>query len=132
MNPATTPEEIPSAASQENSSSTPQEATASVVLQNSMKLNLPPKPILANALVPPAADSITETSSPSSTQETPSISFTSSPKFSSTLELPSTSMELKEENISQKKFYISLPLAFLFFLIALLALLIELRFFLNK
>ncbi|MFZ4115330.1 MAG: hypothetical protein ACOYK6_01240 [Chthoniobacterales bacterium] len=154
MNPANILEEIPLETSQKNtpatsqeasksapevserapevSEPTPQEVAVSVVQQNPVKLNLPPKPILASTLVPPAADFLTKTSSSSSTQDPSSMPSSSSSELSSTLEIPLGSTEFKEENTSQKKFFITLPLAFLFFLIALFALLTQLRFFVNK
>ena len=99
-----------------------QEESTSVTLQAPVKLNLPPKPVLANRNLLESHLS-TETSSSIPTQEPPLI-----PIKTSSTELPSYDFSPQNSHSFKKKFSIGLPLAFLLFLIALISLLMQVRF----
>ena len=99
----------------------------SVAPQTAVKLNLPPKPVLATKHL----------TNPTTNEETTHVPFQDPPHIPmKTLSSPLSSTSLSEDlsptwdkkKSSKKKFSIGLPLAFILFLITLISLLLQLSF----
>ncbi|KAB2642460.1 MAG: hypothetical protein DVB29_07360 [Verrucomicrobia bacterium] len=125
MNTEPSSEEAHSTQAQELPSSTPESTTETITPAALVKLNLPPKPVLANSI---ALDALSST-----LQNPPAIPTTSpSSEVTSFLE-PEKDPEVPHKEVSsKKKSFIGLPIALLLFLIALISLLIQLRFFIES
>lgn len=124
MNTSPTSEETHSTEAQEISTSSAEEASTSYPAQASVKLKLPPKPVLAsNASSDDASSSV---------QEPPTIpAINPSPEIARSVTQEESPQESHADRSSKKKFSMGLPLSFLLFLIALISLLIQVRFFLK-
>jgi hypothetical protein len=124
MNTSPTSEETHSTEAQEISTPSAEEASTSYPDQASVKLKLPPKPVLASS---PSSDDISST-----IQEPPTIpAISTSPEIVPPLKQEKSIQESHVDRAAKKRFALGLPLTFLLFLIALISLLIQVRFFLK-